>query len=871
MSFDSFSQSEEKDMDKESTAHADEFRGALDTLLGEGFPSLEAALKALELFKLKGYSPLYKNRDIMAKQTEKKTSVFECGQKGCSFRLLLHHPFGEKKDFWFGLGQKGVKEHSGHVLRKPQRASKKLLELVEDFKEVAAQDGSQGLELQKRTLIAVSDAMGGEDALKEATYNHLRRKLEKEKLSLRGKDAPETFDVMIRDGESLVTIQPQSCHPDLLAVLGLLLRVQKKLPETYINVAFDKHLQYVFFALPGQRRKGSLYGDIRLFDDKHGVSQNGYHLASCTVQGNQTLEIAACALFDSSNGANWKIFVEDCCKAFETTTNAPKRPWKLSIADGDGCIESAIKAVDPSVEFWSCWKHFRTSITTKHLSKAGEWSSLHQIMEKILTSDSVRLMETWVNEARELVQGISQHDLKEKEQTMLDQVLTRRLQTLKVFSNGWNSQSGAENTNSIWQNLGVGASHSLAVVVDKLLAYLEREESRSKEKANSKTNLSPLVSPLADHLSQKAFSLILTQFNEVHNYEAKMQGDGKVWHVSRKGLDGEQDLLSRTVRQLESGWSCSCNMPVYLGIHCRHILCVMVQLQLKVPWESAHSRWWRDSKQPQIQLRNISPFQAKQGIGTDVDSRPAEEDFPEGVDLGPEAVPFEQYIAENGGDFGEDSVVESVDIVVMQGGAKPLDKISPKERRNELTNHFYQLVQRIGYGKGSLEALDELEKCLIVWEETHVKETGGFGLAASVKSTGRPPEHALKPGNNQSRSNGVKSKKPYKCGICGKVGHTAGSKCPEKCWDCPKDTKNHRKGNCPTLKRGREEQEDGKEDGNVTKAGKKVQVGEVSTTVSTSQSSKGCKYLSFPHLQMYEYLTLFLCQGYRMSQKMKMC
>lgn len=71
-----------------------------------------------------------------------------------------------------------MKEHSGHVLRKPQMASKKLLELVEDFKEVAAQDGSQGLELQKRTLIAVSDALGGEDALKEATYNHLRRKLE---------------------------------------------------------------------------------------------------------------------------------------------------------------------------------------------------------------------------------------------------------------------------------------------------------------------------------------------------------------------------------------------------------------------------------------------------------------------------------------------------------------------------------------------------------------------------------------------------------------------------------------------------------------------------------------------------------------------
>jgi hypothetical protein len=159
-------------------------------------------------------------------------------------------------------------------------------------------------------------------------------------------------------------------------------------------------------------------------------------------------------------------------------------------------------------------------------------------------------------------------------------------------------------------------------------------------------------------------------------------------------------------------------------------------------------------------------------------------------------------------------------------------------------------VQRIGYGKASLEAMDELEKCLNVWEETHMKETGGFGLAASVKTIGRPPEHALKPGNNQPRSNGVKSKKPYKCGICGKVGHTAGSKCPEKCWDCPKDTKSHKKGNCPTLKRGREDQVDEKEEGSNT-GKKKVQIGEVSTTVSTSQSSKGSKYFSFPKLLMY--------------------
>jgi hypothetical protein len=53
------------------------------------------------------------------------------------------------------------------------------------------------------------------------------------------------------------------------------------------------------------------------------VAASSYHLASYTVQGNQTLEIAACALFDSSNGMNWKMFAQDC-KAFGTTSNAPK-------------------------------------------------------------------------------------------------------------------------------------------------------------------------------------------------------------------------------------------------------------------------------------------------------------------------------------------------------------------------------------------------------------------------------------------------------------------------------------------------------------------------------------------------------------------
>lgn len=327
---------------------------------------------------------------------------------------------------------------------------------------------------------------------------------------------------------------------------------------------------------------------------------------------------------------------------------------------------------------------------------------------------------------------------------MLQSVIGRRLLTLNVFSNTWTSQSGAENTNSIWQKLSIGASHSLAVVVDKVMAYLEREETRNKEKKNSKANLSSLVSPLADQLSQKAFAMILVQFNEGLNYEAVPQTD-TTWLVSRKGLKDGQDALPRTVHLVESSWICSCNMPVYLGITCRHVQCVMVKLHLAIPVESIHPRWLKNALQPQVIFKNKSPFQSRQpsilvDVGQDhnqleeqqnLESESGDFDF---LASGPGD--FDQFLHDNGGEFGNDSLMDSADVVVLDGGAgKQLEKIKPKERRNELTNHFYQLVQRIGFGKGSKELMDDLEQCLTNWEDKHLKETDGLGLAPSRAAT----------------------------------------------------------------------------------------------------------------------------------------
>jgi hypothetical protein len=43
------------------------------------------------------------------------------------------------------LGKKGAEEHSGHELKKPMRATKVLLEMMDNCKNAVARDGSVGI------------------------------------------------------------------------------------------------------------------------------------------------------------------------------------------------------------------------------------------------------------------------------------------------------------------------------------------------------------------------------------------------------------------------------------------------------------------------------------------------------------------------------------------------------------------------------------------------------------------------------------------------------------------------------------------------------------------------------------------------------
>ena len=144
--------------------------------------------------------------------------------------------------------------------------------------------------------------------------------------------------------------------------------------------------------------------------------------------------------------------------------------------------------------------------------------------------------------------------------------------------------------------------------MDKVLSYCTREETRVIKQTNSTKNLSLLIAPMGKVLSNKAFQMLLVQFNDGLNYSCKLESEG-VFLVERKGLDTDREVFPRTVKKLEdSSWSCSCNRVVYSGILCRHILCVVISLQKVVCKEWIHSRWWIDMLQPKVILRRKSPF-----------------------------------------------------------------------------------------------------------------------------------------------------------------------------------------------------------------------------------------------------------------------
>ena len=362
------------------------------------------------------------------------------------------------------------------------------------------------------------------------------------------------------------------------------------------HCGYHRVLIYVFFSLPHQRLKGALFGDVRVFDDIHGVSSSGYHLAACTVQTNDGCEAVAFGLLATSNNENWQLFVSDCSEAFKCEEN--ERPWHVCISDGAQEIKNAVRQVNPSVLHWTCWYHWKKILMTTYNHEVVSWEPLIEVLHQLLYCSELSIIEKLKKKAETMVKGMkSGSPLSKKCRKFLDEVMGRILCELHVFSNGWTSSSVGEETNSVLSCLEIRAQVPLLNVLDRVIRYAELKQHHERQTLRALSSVeSPFLGPLEGVLSREGMQVVLNQWSEL----AVLRREKKesVWKVST--------IDRRKVYFINEDMMCTCNMRTWRGIICSHVIAVHVELGKQIPITMVDTRWYKEQLTPT--LTASSPF-----------------------------------------------------------------------------------------------------------------------------------------------------------------------------------------------------------------------------------------------------------------------
>ena len=428
------------------------FRNASLTLLrGCPYENTIEADKAFIRFTNDGCSTMHLKEAFVPKRHDNKfakTAIYRCGaKKQCPLRVNMR--VFQNGSVTFELCATGaaqllscatdVPAHVGHELQRPIRATCLVQQFARRLEREVREDGRSGSDLTN-VVIGKAAAIGID--LTANSVNAIRRQLCMEKLTSRILNRCP-MESLFKLGETIIDISStseSSLHAS--AVLGILVSLQKQQPDAYIRVAVvGGCLQYACFATLQMRLfkkviinlhvmfifhitifglefnsdhlstnygghfssivliTGSLYGDMRTLDDKHGVSSNAYHVAACTVQTNHTSQPAMLAIFARSDGSLWHQFAEDCHEAFVTSKGDAGRPLQFTIADGDGQIDSSISATNSTATRLSCWFHWQAYVRKHYLSSESQWKPVHNVIDTLLDCDEklkcARLLLEW--------------------------------------------------------------------------------------------------------------------------------------------------------------------------------------------------------------------------------------------------------------------------------------------------------------------------------------------------------------------------------------------------------------------------------------------------------------------------------------------
>lgn len=768
------------------------FTNALRVLLGVQYETEHAATAALQGFMLKAPSNLHKHPTWRpANNSGQNTTPYVCADRQCKFRLLLRYGGTKNPIYTFAVGEQSPPEHQGHIPTAPVRATDYATKVVTNLIEEEKRQGAQGLDL---VTSVVHGASKQGIATTSRMVNDIRRGMEKKKLQARVFEG-KNMTYMLQLGEQMVSVDADGMNGsdlDAAAVIGMLRHLQMQQKDAYIRgIIVDGVLQYAYWSTMTMRMLGSRFGSTRLFDDKHNVSNKGYHLASCTVQTNNGCRVVGRAIMASSSGENWTQFMQDNKDAFATPHGGPACAFRYGIADGDGEIDSALHKVEREVILWPCWFHWDKRTNELYRQLKSEWGPIHELLLKLMETSRKDESDLLMKEAKTKIDALSNEALRTREQIMFDDICTSRLpHNLLAFTNLWTSQSATESQNAVLERLKVGPQFDLSVILDRVMKYDTKKDAETE--SVSRNVLQPVQKKLFGAIqvivTKECFSRLAREYDLATRLTVTEPSVGR--YLVTVPTKETPRIVSKD--PTTGHYICECNMAIYEGITCRHTQRVLILNGETLDESHIDTRWKRTSRQTPVVLKNRSPF--KDITANDIIQNEQREDDICSSDGGKgkeELDGSEKNIPPTTADLGdytsaaqrdmELQIEGSEEVIVHVGGYTVAQAtLRPTEMRNQVRETAWSTIRRCGTDRSLLSSF---EAHIQAWRDANVPDTpsGIVTLASGIGPTVGQPGNPLKlkqPGRVM-RTTSKKVKVAYKCGNCGVTGHNK-SKCRKR-------------------------------------------------------------------------------------------
>eukprot|EP00918_Siedleckia_nematoides_P009608 GHVU01020979.1.p1 GENE.GHVU01020979.1~~GHVU01020979.1.p1 ORF type:complete len:554 (-),score=63.77 GHVU01020979.1:703-2364(-) len=347
------------------------------------------------------------------------------------------------------------------------------------------------------------------------------------------------------------------------------------------------------------------------------------HLATVAIPTNSgNVEPVAFALMDTSDTHSWECFVEDLNRAYAVEGGETLRPWRLTIADGELAIERGVldHHLDEMHQLWACARHYMQLTRANFLTLYPQWKPIHADTMELLKTDRPWRAEELLDRIRKNLDALPNDELKEREEKFVDHVEAHRLlYNVRDFNNTWTTQSAAECVFSVVRKLGIGEHTTIAQVFQALVDYAFSLSSRKDPADEPATGGPPEVDETRRRLTAHAFSHFMKEYNQVGNYMVgSASRDRTTFSISHTlhpdvcrtvDVHADDECCAGALTDGNVRYTCSCNMRVYKGIVCRHILRVALlshEGKYKHSDSFFNSRWFVE--QPTVRLAFSSPL-----------------------------------------------------------------------------------------------------------------------------------------------------------------------------------------------------------------------------------------------------------------------